>query len=129
MSAAPPPAWSAAAGRWAEAHVPGFHGLRAIAKFGAGQSNPTFAIDADSGRYVLRRKPEGALLKSAHLVEREYRVMRALRPAGYPVPDALALCEDPAIIGSTFFIMAHVEGRIFWDPAMPGSAQDERAAV
>jgi len=129
VSAAPPPAWSAAAGRWAEAHVPGFHGLRAIAKFGAGQSNPTFAIDADSGRYVLRRKPEGALLKSAHLVEREYRVMRALRPAGYPVPDALALCEDPAIIGSTFFIMAHVEGRIFWDPAMPGSAQDERAAV
>ena len=129
MSAAPPPAWSAAAGRWAEAHVPGFRGLRAVTKFGAGQSNPTFALEADSGRYVLRRKPDGALLKSAHLVEREYRVMRALRPVGFPVPGALALCEDPAIIGSTFFIMAHVDGRIFWDPAMPDSTPDERAAI
>lgn len=124
-----PPDWSGAAGRWAEGHVPGFRGLRAATKFGSGQSNPTYLLAADSGRYVLRRKPEGALLKSAHMVEREYRVMRALKPAGFPVPDALALCEDPAIIGSTFFIMAHVEGRIFWDPAMPGSSREERAAV
>ena len=123
------PDWAEAAGRWAQANVPGFRGLRAVSKFGSGQSNPTFLLEAESGRYVLRRKPEGALLKSAHMVEREYRVMRALKPAGFPVPDALALCEDLDVIGSTFFIMAHVEGRIFWDPALPGSSREERAAV
>jgi len=123
------PDWWQAAGHWAEANVPGFRGLRTVSKFGSGQSNPTFLLEAESGRYVLRRKPEGALLKSAHMVEREYRVMRALKPTGFPVPDALALCEDLDVIGSTFFIMAHVEGRIFWDPALPGSSREERAAV
>ena len=78
---------------------------------------------------MLRRKPLGKLLKSAHMVEREYRVMRALESQGFPVPRALALCEDESVVGSVFFLMGHVEGRIFWDPALPELTKQERAAV
>jgi aminoglycoside phosphotransferase (APT) family kinase protein len=116
-------------GRWLEANVPGFSGLRGLHKYPSGQSNPTYRLDAASGSYVMRRKPSGTLLKSAHLVEREYRVMKALGAAGFPVPRMLALCEDADVIGSAFYVMALVEGRIFWNPSLPGIPTDERRAV
>lgn len=109
-----------ALGPWLDAHVPGFSGLRAIRKFDTGQSNPTYGLDADSGRYVLRAKPPGALLKSAHQVDREYRVLKALAGSAVAVPDALALClDEESPIGRMFYVMRHVDGRIFWDPALP----------
>jgi aminoglycoside phosphotransferase (APT) family kinase protein len=114
---------------WASAHVEGYRGPAKALKFATGQSNPTYLIETPSARYVLRRKPPGKLLKSAHMVEREYRVMRALRSQGFPVPNALALCEDESVLGSVFFLMGHVEGRIFWDPALPDLTKQERAAV
>ncbi len=128
MSGALAPEWTALAA-WAEAHVAGFRGLRGAEKFASGQSNPTFKLTAESGIYVLRRKPPGTLLKSAHMIEREFRVMRALGGAGFPVPNVFSLCEDGAVIGSAFYLMDHVEGRIFWDPALPGADAAERAAV
>ena len=114
---------------WAGANVPGYVGPAKPMKFATGQSNPTFLIETPGARYVLRRKPPGKLLKSAHMVEREYRVMKALGEVGYPVPKMLGLSEDEAIVGSTFFLMAHVDGRIFWDPALPDQTNAERAAV
>ena len=120
---------TAALAAWMSAHVAGFGGPLSARKFATGQSNPTFLIKAASGNYVLRRKPPGQLLKSAHAVEREFRVMRALAETDVPVPRALALCEDAGVIGSAFYIMAHVEGRIFWDPALPELTREERAAV
>jgi aminoglycoside phosphotransferase (APT) family kinase protein len=114
---------------WAAEHVPGYVGPSTAMKFPTGQSNPTYLIASPSGRYVLRRKPLGKLLKSAHMVEREFRVIRALSSAGYPAPRALALCEDEAVAGSVFFLMSHVDGRIFWDPGIPESTRQERAAV
>ncbi len=128
MSGSPAPEWTALAA-WAEAHVAGFRDLRGAEKFASGQSNPTYRLTAASGTYVLRRKPPGTLLKSAHMVEREFRAMRALGGAGFPVPKVLALCEDEGVIGSAFYLMEHVEGRIFWDPALPGMDAAERAAV
>jgi len=123
------PADTGALDAWASAHVPGFVGPSVATKFPTGQSNPTYLIAAASGNYVLRRKPPGKLLKSAHMVEREFRVIRALNGAGYPSPRALALCEDEAVAGSVFYIMSHVDGRIFWDPGMAGSTREERAGV
>lgn len=114
---------------WARTHVPGFIGPIAATKFATGQSNPTYLIETPSGRYVLRRKPPGKLLKSAHAVEREFRVLRALEGVGFPAPRALALCEDESVVGSAFYIMSHVEGRIFWDPALPELTPPERAAI
>src|SRR2546421_2686112 len=98
---------------WLEQHVAGFRGPIALEKFEGGQSNPTYRLDAASGTYVLRRKPFGTLLPSAHAVEREYRVLTALRPLGFPVPRVFALCEDQAVIGSAFYLMAFVEGADF----------------
>jgi aminoglycoside phosphotransferase (APT) family kinase protein len=114
---------------WARAHIGGFAGPLTATKFPTGQSNPTYLIETPAQRYVMRRKPPGKLLKSAHMVEREYRVLRALEGAGFPSPRALALCEDENVIGSVFYLMSHVEGRIFWDPSLPGLAPDERAAI
>lgn len=111
-----------------EAHVPGFRSLRSIRKFNAGQSNPTYLLDADSGRYVLRAKPPGELLKSAHQVDREYRVMKALRGTGVPVPEVLHLSGEDSPIGRMFFVMAFVDGRIFWDPALPELVSSEERA-
>ncbi|MEL6751891.1 MAG: phosphotransferase [Pseudomonadota bacterium] len=104
---------------WLEMNVPGLAGFAALSKFGDGQSNPTYRIDADSGTYVLRAKPPGELLKSAHAVDREYRVMNALSSTPVPVPEMLVLAEDDSPIARTFFVMEHLDGRIFWDPALP----------
>ena len=113
-----------------ELHVPGFRSLRSVRKFNAGQSNPTYLLEARSGRYVLRAKPSGELLKSAHQVDREYRVMKALQGSGVPVPEVLHLSAEDSPIGRMFYVMAFVEGRIFWDPALPELASsDERTKV
>ena len=116
--------------RWLDDHVYGFDGLLGVHKFATGQSNPTFRIDAKSGRYVLRAKPPGQLLKSAHMVEREYRVMAALSGSEVSVPRMYSLCPDNASpIGRAFFVMEHLEGRIFWDPALPEVPIAERGAL
>ena len=116
-------------GPYLEAHVPGFRGLRAAEKFSDGQSNPTFRLRAESGSYVLRRKPPGELLKSAHAVDREYRVLSALARTDVPVARALHLCADDGVIGSMFYVMEFVEGRVFWDPSLPGMEPQDRAAI
>lgn len=114
---------------WLAANVPGFAGPVALEKFDTGQSNPTFLMEAGSGRYVLRRKPPGELLKSAHAVDREFRVQKALAGTGVPVPRMLALCEDEGVIGSIFYVMEHLEGRNFEDPRLPGLSREERGAI
>jgi aminoglycoside phosphotransferase (APT) family kinase protein len=114
---------------WAAAHVEGFRGPSRATKFPTGQSNPTYLVEAPSGCYVLRRKPPGKLLKSAHMIEREFRVLKALERAGFPAPRALALCEDESVVGTAFYLMAHVEGRIFWDPALPEIEREERGEI
>ena len=113
-----------------EQHVAGFRGLQAIRKFDSGQSNPTYLMEAASGRYVLRAKPPGELLKSAHQVDREYRVLSALKGTDVPVPEMLHLSGEDSPIGRMFYVMAFVEGRIFWDPALSDlSSNQDRAAV
>jgi len=116
-------------GPYLEANIAGFRGLRDAEKFTRGQSNPTFLLTADSGRYVLRRQPPGKLLPSAHAVDREYRVISALRDTGVPVPRTFHLCEDRQVIGSMFYVMSYVEGRIFWDPALPELDKAQRAGM
>ncbi|MGH8297336.1 MAG: phosphotransferase family protein [Steroidobacteraceae bacterium] len=111
---------------WLERHVAGFRGPIALRKFEGGQSNPTYRLDAPGASYVLRRKPFGTLLPSAHAVEREYRVLTALHPLGFPVPRAFALCEDPAVIGSAFYLMALVEGESFTDGSLPLLSREAR---
>lgn len=111
-----------------ETHVDGFRGPLVATKFKGGQSNPTYRIDAASGTYVLRRKPPGALLPSAHAVDREFRVLQALHGGAVPVARPLHLCEDTTVIGSMFYLMAHVDGRIFWDPSLPDFEPAARAA-
>jgi aminoglycoside phosphotransferase (APT) family kinase protein len=106
-----------------------------LTKFPGGQSNPTYLLEGAeeaegvTSRYVLRRKPPGPLLPSAHAVEREYRVMQALAGSGVPVPRVHLLCEDPSVIGTAFYVMDHVEGRSLWDPSLPGMSPPERAAI
>ncbi|MEM7505767.1 MAG: phosphotransferase [Pseudomonadota bacterium] len=111
------------------AELPQIGRLTAIKKFGTGQSNPTFALSTDQGTYVLRTQPTGELLKSAHQVDREYRVMKALAETDVPVPAMLHLAQDGSPLGRDFYIMAHLEGRIFWDPALPKMDNDGRAAI
>jgi aminoglycoside phosphotransferase (APT) family kinase protein len=110
-------------------HVEGFHGPLSVEQFKGGQSNPTYLLSADSGRYVLRRKPPGKLLKSAHAVDREFQVISALYAADFPVPRPRALCKDDEVIGTMFYIMECVDGRIFWEPGLPGCDPLERAAI
>jgi aminoglycoside phosphotransferase (APT) family kinase protein len=110
-------------------HVEGFHGPLAVRQFRGGQSNPTYLLESPSGKYVLRRKPPGKLLKSAHAVDREYRVISALYAADFPVPRPYVLCKDEEIVGTMFFIMEFVEGRIYWDLDLPDSDPGERRAI
>lgn len=110
-------------------HVAALDGDLEIQRFKGGQSNPTYLITAGAQRYVLRKKPAGHLLPSAHAIEREYRVITALSSTDVPVARTYCLCEDSNVIGTPFYIMEYVEGRIFWDPALPGMAPAERAGI
>ncbi len=114
---------------WLEAHVDGFSGNLDVVQFTRGASNPTFMLTAGDHRYVMRKKPPGQLLASAHQVDREYRVMKALGDIGFPVPRMRALCEDPEVLGTTFYVMDFLDGRIFRDAQMPGLPATERAAL
>jgi aminoglycoside phosphotransferase (APT) family kinase protein len=111
------------------ASIPQFPDSLELEQFKGGQSNPTYLIKAGGRSYVLRRKPPGPLLPSAHAVDREYRIMTALAPTDVPVPRTWCLCEDPEVIGTAFFVMDYVEGRVFWDPSLPGLQPDERRAL
>jgi aminoglycoside phosphotransferase (APT) family kinase protein len=110
-------------------HVDDFRGDLEVEQFKGGQSNPTFLLTAGGHKYVMRRKPPGALLPSAHAVDREYRVISALANTDVPVAKAYALCEDTSIIGSAFYIMDYVQGRILWNSALPDHSPAERAAL
>ncbi|RZI39906.1 phosphotransferase family protein [Herbaspirillum sp. HC18] len=110
-------------------HVEGFNGELQVEQFKGGQSNPTFLLSAGEKQYVMRRKPPGTLLPSAHAVDREYRVITALANTDVPVAKTYALCEDESVIGTAFYIMDYVQGRILWDPALPGMTSDERRAI
>ncbi|MEN3746962.1 phosphotransferase family protein [Sphingomonas sp. HF-S3] len=114
---------------WLAANVAGFAGPITVTKFAGGQSNPTYRIDAGSGAYVLRRKPFGPILPSAHAVDREHRLIEALHPTGFPVARPYGLCEDDTVIGSAFYIMEMVEGRTLWDGSLPDMAPGERTAT
>jgi len=115
--------------QWMRRSVAGYRGPLTVEPIAGGQSNPTYRLSAPSGRYVLRRKPGGKLLPSAHAVDREYRVMAALAESDVPVPRTLALCADESVIGTAFYVMAHVDGRVFYDPRLPGLTKAERAAM
>jgi aminoglycoside phosphotransferase (APT) family kinase protein len=110
-------------------HIGGFEGPIEVEQFKGGQSNPTYRLSTPARRYALRRKPPGKLLPSAHAVEREFRVTRALHAVGFPVARPYVLCEDEAVIGTAFYVMDCVEGRVLWDQALPGMTRAERAAI
>ena len=112
-----------------QAHLDGFAGPLEVRQFKGGQSNPTYRLITPSHEYVLRRKPPGKLLPSAHAVDREFRVINALHGAGFPVPRAHLLCEDDSIVGTMFFVMDFQPGRIFWDADIPGLNVAERRAI
>ena len=119
----------AALERYLSTHVPGFVGPIEVRQFAGGQSNPTFFLRAGGRGYVLRKKPPGTLLPSAHAVDREYRVLSALAKTDVPVPRVFVLCEDESVIGQAFYLMDWVEGRIFRDPTLPRLRPEERAAI
>jgi aminoglycoside phosphotransferase (APT) family kinase protein len=113
---------------WMREHVDGGIGTLEIAQFKGGQSNPTYLVTAGARRFALRRKPPGKLLPSAHAVDREYRVMAALASTDVPVPKTYALCDDAEVIGTAFFLMDYVEGRVLWDPTLPELTPAQRTA-
>ena len=115
--------------RWLSAHVAGYAGPLQLRQFKGGQSNPTYELATPSATYVLRRKPPGILLPSAHAVDREFTVISALHAQGYPVARPHALCTDDSVIGSMFYVMDKVEGRVFWDLKLPGLQPAERRAI
>lgn len=119
----------AALERWLKQHVPDYAGPLTIHQFKGGQSNPTFMLVTPGRKYVLRRKPPGKLLPSAHAVDREYRVITALAGTDVPVARTWGLCEDDGIIGTAFYVMDCVEGRIFWDQRLPDLNRDERTGI
>jgi aminoglycoside phosphotransferase (APT) family kinase protein len=110
-------------------HIDGFAGPLSVRQFRGGQSNPTYELTTPTRKYVLRRKPPRRLLPSAHAVDREYRIIAALHPTGFPVARPYVLCEDESVIGTSFYVMDCVNGRVFWGPLLPGLAPDERAAI
>src|SRR5882762_6972808 len=103
------------------AKVPDFACLLSVNQFKGGQSNPTYLLETATNKYVLRRKPPGKLLPSAHAVDREFRVISALHAQGFPVARPVLYCDDPAIVGTAFYVMGFVAGRVFWEPHMPGA--------
>jgi aminoglycoside phosphotransferase (APT) family kinase protein len=115
--------------RYLSEHVAGFAGPIAVSQFKGGQSNPTYLVETPQRRYVLRRKPPGKLLPSAHAVDREFRFISALHAQNFPVPEPMLYCADESVVGTPFFVMAHVEGRVFWEPQMPASNPAERTQV
>ena len=119
----------AALERYMAGHVLGFKGPVSVTQFQGGQSNPTYRLSSPGGEYVLRRKPPGKLLPSAHAVDREYRIITALASTRVPVPRTYALCEDDAVIGTAFFIMEWVRGRVVADPLLPGMSSSDRATI
>jgi len=111
-------------------HIPEFRGPVRVEQFKGGQSNPTYCLTTAQGRkFVLRRKPPGKLLPSAHAVDREYRVIKALHQVGFPVAQPYVLCEDESVVGTAFYVMEFVQGRVLWDPALPGMTRAQRAAI
>jgi len=112
-----------------KAHVQGFEGPLHIEEFKGGQSNPTYKLITPGAAYVLRRKPPGILLKSAHAVDREYKVISALNKTSIPVPRTFCMCEDESILGTMFYIMECVEGRVFWEPLVPGVSKEDRTKI
>ena len=114
---------------WIRPLIPAFSGPLQAEKFAGGQSNPTFKLTAGDKHYVLRRKPQGELLASAHAVDREFAVLSGLSNTNVPVPNPIALCDDDTVIGSMFYVMEHLEGRIFWDPAIPEVDKEERSQI
>lgn len=108
--------------------VPGFEGPLSVVQFKGGQSNPTYRLDTPGRSYVLRRKPPGKLLPGAHAVDREYRVIAALDAQGFPVAKPFGLCTDTDVVGTEFYVMEMVEGRIFWEAALPEVPREDRAA-
>ena len=114
---------------WMGTNVEGFAGPLTVRKFAGGQSNPTYRLDSASGAYVLRRKPFGPLLPSAHAVDREYGVIAGLHPTGFPVAKPYGLCTDDSVIGSWFYIMGMVEGRTIWDGGLPEMTPPQRTAI
>ena len=114
---------------WMDAHVKDFSGPVTVRKFAGGQSNPTYRLDSPSGAYVLRRKPFGPLLPSAHAVDREYAVIAGLHPTGFPVAKPYGLCTDEDVLGSWFYVMGMVEGRTIWDGGLPGMTPPQRTAI
>lgn len=114
---------------WLALHVPDYEGPGTLHKFGFGQSNPTFRLQTPTRNFVLRRKPFGSLLPKAHAIEREFKVLAALRDSNVPVPRVHAYCGDAELLGAEFYVMDHVEGRIFYDQRLPGLSRKERAEI
>jgi aminoglycoside phosphotransferase (APT) family kinase protein len=110
-------------------HARGFTGPLTVSQFKGGQSNPTYLLETPSRKYVLRRKPPGKLLPSAHAVDREFRVISALHARNFPVAEPVVYCDDDSVAGTAFYVMGFVGGRVFWEPAMPGSHPAERTAI
>ena len=110
-------------------HIDGFAGPLTVEQFKGGQSNPTYKLATPGASYVLRRKPPGKLLPSAHAVDREYRVIAALHPTGFPVARPYLLCEDEGVIGTAFYVMDFADGRVIWNPFVPDVDEAERAGI
>ncbi|MCA6321573.1 MAG: phosphotransferase family protein, partial [Phenylobacterium sp.] len=119
----------AALAAWMQAHVEGYEGPLEVRQFKGGQSNPTYQLVTPGKKYVMRRKPPGKLLPSAHAVDREYKVITALYPTGFPVARTYGLCTDESVIGTWFYVMDMVEGRILWDQTLPQYEPAERRAI
>lgn len=114
---------------WMQANVEGYQGPLEVQQFRGGQSNPTYKLITPNRSYVMRRKPFGKLLPSAHAVDREFRVIAALGKQGFPVAKAYALCTDDSVIGVSFYVMSMEEGRVFWDPTLPTQTPESRWAI
>ena len=110
-------------------NIQGYQAPATVRQFSGGQSNPTFLIETPKRKYVLRKKPPGELLRGAHMIEREYRVFSALQGSDVPVPRVYLLCEDDVVVGTPFYVMEYIDGRVFQDPSLPGVEATERGKI